>query len=432
MTEQHGRGPLPENVGLALEAFERAQAETAAGNHEAARRWLDRACRLAPHDQTLSLALATACLGSDDTRAAALFATISAANDVREAWFGLATARRRLGDVPGAASALASALARHAPDGTLAALSDAIAREAGAPGWCGLSGDGEPTIRPLNDGEGCELRLDGGRISTTAGRLPARWRDARTLTVTTSHGAHLLGSPIDTAAITASIGCVSCRDGGLAGWAWHPGDPDTDPIISIRPASGCRSISITASDIAVRIDDSGLLARPRGFTVAAEALRGLTGLLHVRGRDGRDLLGSPLDPRADQRTGAAAATALARLYPTDPARRRAQPLAAPPAMPVVMAVPQVAGSGSRRHLPVDVVVPVHDGTERTLACLDSVLATVRRPSRVIVVDDASRQETLVRALELVGGAAADSAEPPQTQSGFCGERQRRHAGRCRS
>ena len=152
VTEQHGRGPLPENVGLALEAFERAQAETAAGNHEAARRWLDRACRLAPHDQTLSLALATACLGSDDTRAAALFATISAANDVREAWFGLATARRRLGDVAGAASALASALARHAPDGTLAALSDAIAREAGAPGWCGLSGDGKPTIRPLNDG----------------------------------------------------------------------------------------------------------------------------------------------------------------------------------------------------------------------------------------------------------------------------------------
>ena len=78
-------------------------------------RWLDRACRLAPRDQTLALALATACLGHDDMRAAALFAAISAENDVREAWLGLATARRRLGDAAGAAEALAAALRRHVP-----------------------------------------------------------------------------------------------------------------------------------------------------------------------------------------------------------------------------------------------------------------------------------------------------------------------------
>src|SRR5205823_4287190 len=133
---------------LALDAFAQAQAETAAGNVEGARRWLDRACRLAPKDQTLALALATACLGHDDMRAAALFTEITTVNDVREAWCGLATARRRLGDGAGAAAALAKALSRHVPDRGLGALADAIAREAGAPGWCSVSGDGRLTIGP--------------------------------------------------------------------------------------------------------------------------------------------------------------------------------------------------------------------------------------------------------------------------------------------
>jgi predicted Zn-dependent protease len=123
---------LPDSALLAHEAFERGQAEAADGNHAAARRWFDRACRLAPKDQTLSLALATACLGHDDMRAASLFGAITDASDVREAWFGLAMARRRLGDVTGAADALGEALARHAP-GRLAMRSRAMrARRAGA------------------------------------------------------------------------------------------------------------------------------------------------------------------------------------------------------------------------------------------------------------------------------------------------------------
>ena len=58
-------------------------------------------------------------------RASALFATICGTSDVREAWLGLATARRRLGDAAGAAEALATALRRHVPDPGFAALADA-------------------------------------------------------------------------------------------------------------------------------------------------------------------------------------------------------------------------------------------------------------------------------------------------------------------
>lgn len=389
---------MPDNGELALEAFERAQAETEAGNHDTARRWLDRACRLAPRDQMLALALASACLGHDDSRAAELFAAVSAANDVREAWFGLATVRRRLGDAVGAADALAQALARHVVGRGFVALADAIAREAGAPGWCGLSGDGELTVHITGADARFEFRLDGRRVPRIARRLPASWRSSRSLTVTTGDGKHLLGSPIDIAAITAITGCVTGHDGGLTGWAWHPGDPHAEPVLTIQPASGGKSIKLTATDTKIRIDTSGLLARPRGFAVSAAALKGLAGLLHVRGRNGRDLLGSPLDPQAEQHSATIAAATLARLYPAIRGNRRSQQVAAPPALPVAMAVPRMKSGGSARRPAVDVVVPVHNGTARTLACLDSVLATLRRPSRLIVVDDASTDPDLIRAL----------------------------------
>ena len=177
----------PTHATLALEAFERGQAEVAAGDGAEARRWLDRACRLAPGDQTLALALATACIGHDDMRAVALFSAISAENDVREAWLGLATARRRLGDAVGAAAALAAALRRHVPDPGFAALADAIAREAGAAGWCGLSGDGTLTVRPTPGAAWLDTREAGAAPSPQP--PPAR-------------GGGGFGSPRPTAAIS--------------------------------------------------------------------------------------------------------------------------------------------------------------------------------------------------------------------------------------
>jgi hypothetical protein len=80
--------PLPDAAALALEAFERGQAAGAGGNPTDALRWLDRAYRMAPRDPTVALALATASVGQDDTRAAALFAELSDKHDVREVWLG--------------------------------------------------------------------------------------------------------------------------------------------------------------------------------------------------------------------------------------------------------------------------------------------------------------------------------------------------------
>jgi len=103
---------------------------------------------MAPRDPTVALALATASVGQDDTRAAALFAELSDKHDVREVWLGLATVRWRLGDAPGAAAALAQCLQRRVADRGLATLADMIVRDARAAGWCGLARGGELVVYP--------------------------------------------------------------------------------------------------------------------------------------------------------------------------------------------------------------------------------------------------------------------------------------------
>ena len=156
-----------------------------AGDGAAAISWLDRAHRLAPHDGTLTLTLATACLRRDNARAEALFRLVAEAEDVRSAWLGLAAARLEQGDAAGAASALAEALARHVPEPALlagpASLADTIVRSAAAAGWCGMTADGRLVIRPAMPGE-AEIRLDGKRCAGP--RLPRAWTSAAELSVT--------------------------------------------------------------------------------------------------------------------------------------------------------------------------------------------------------------------------------------------------------
>lgn len=359
-------------------------------------RWLDRAHRLAPHDGTLTLALATACLRRDNTRAAALFRAVVEAEDVRAAWLGLAAARLYLGDAQGAAGALADALARHVPEAALLtagdSLADAVVRGAGAAGWCGVTGDGQIVVRPATSGT-AEIRLDGRRCAGPA--LPSAWLRAREVTIRIG-GRHLLGSPIQLAAIRRVAGFVEAREGGLRGWAWHPGDPDTNPVLLIRGERGRGTLRITATDLSASVQHAVPLARPRGFSIPADALAAIPRPLFVLGHDGADLLGSPLDPAAEQDAAGAAAAALAKYL----ARKHApMPPFPPPAIPADIAIPGSAVGASRRRRQVDVVIAVYGKAATVLCCLESVLATVRAPHGIIVVDDASPEPALRRALD---------------------------------
>ena len=82
-------------------------------------------------------------------------------------------------------------------------------------------------------------------------------------------------------------------------------------------------------------------------------------------------------------------------------RRRGRPgLLQPTAANLVGPAPD--GGGKRR--PVDVVVPVYGGRNTTLGCLDSVLASLPRWARLVVVDDASPDAALAADLDRLAAA----------------------------
>lgn len=348
----------------------------------------------------MALALASICLGHDDAKAAELFAPLASRYDTREAWVGLAIARRNMGDLGGAAGAVRSALCRHVPDDSLAGIADVIARQLDLPGWCGVTVDGVLEIRLTGGGQRVELEIDAQkRRPLTAGtfRLPrAWWTAARTLCVTDA-GSHLLGSPIQAANIRRVDGCVASRDGGLDGWAWHPADPAVPPLITISAASGEHFTLIARDENGDRAHTT-LLGRPRRFFVASDRLAGMTGPFHLTGSDDRDLFGSPLDPFQEQREAVAAARALEATFPSRRRRNNCSFPALPAAVPAYIKGPSPPIGGDGRRRTADVVIPIHGGGAIALACLETVLATVAPPSRIVIVDDATPDSDLAAAL----------------------------------
>jgi len=443
-TLRFGPPTPPDRVALAQHAFVRGQSALAANDPAEAVRWLDRASRLLPDDPALMLALAGSCVGRDDARAAYLFATVAERWSVREAWLGLAAVRRALREPSAAAMALSRVLSLFAVTHGLEPLADSIAGDIAAPGWCGLAaGMAGAIIIRLTDPTGtADLRLDGqplapagdgidpppsfprkresrtspaaplfcmdarlrGHDETPVGiklqsgvhPLPRLSAGARRLEVL-SDGKHLLGSPILISAIRRSEGFVTARDGGLSGWAWHPGDPDTDPVLTIRSAEGGRDLRVLATEPAFLPAAYGF-TRARAFHVFPHQLPKAATTLHVLGSDGHELLGGPLDPGWEQRVAATAARIVAARFPAAPGSPPGQTSQELVAVRARLIGPRLNQRPIRRR-EADIVVPVHGAPDATRACLDSVLATVRAPTRVLVVDDASAEPELIAFLD---------------------------------
>jgi GT2 family glycosyltransferase/glycosyltransferase involved in cell wall biosynthesis len=357
---------------------------------------MERASRLLPADDMLALALASACLGEDDARASTIFARLATRYTTREAWTGLAVSRRNLGDIKGAAEAVSRALATSVPDATLTGVADVVVRQLPAPGWCGVTVDGVLDVHVTNNPHRIELEIDGRwRRKLRAGTLalPGTWWRAAHKVGVIADGVHLLGSPLDVRVIRRIEGCVAACDGGLDGWVWHPGDPAIDPMITVSAASG-EKLTMIARGETGHVTRTTLLGRPRHFYLTADRLLGMAGPFHVRDGNGADLLGSPLDPTREQRAAAAAANALRAAFPAGAQRSRAIVAGPPLAVPVGIIGPcPPIGSDRRRRL-ADVVIPVHGGGTTVRTCLESVLATVSAPSRIIVIDDATPDHDL--------------------------------------
>ncbi|MFS3134160.1 glycosyltransferase [Gluconacetobacter sacchari] len=350
----------------AQSAFRRAREREEGGDHDSAWAWYERAHRLAPDSAVVAFPLAMARLrGGDGQGAAHLLRALTGRFDFREGWVALAAALLMAGEDAAAIAAGQQALSRHVPSGEAGPLFAQLAARAGRPGWCGLSvsgrlclGGGAPPVTVLIDGQPLSDLRDGGV-------LPARWRRARRVEVLAG-GAPLLGSALDPAALQRIDGLVEAGPEGVSGWAWHPADPDHPPVLHVRDARGRLVRRVVAAGPALGSDSVLPLARPRRFAVAAAGLP--PGLLHVAGPDGRELPGSPL---AVDRGDACADDGAAR---------------PPPSMPP----PRVG---------VAIVVPVHGDRAATLACLESVSASVGDGVAVIVVDDATPDPVLAAELD---------------------------------
>ena len=230
-------------------------------------------------------------------------------------------------------------------------------------------------------------------------------------------GAHLLGSPIDVTAIRRLTGCVEASDGGLRGWAWHPGDPDTAPVLTLTYADGSQQ-TLVARDESVTVQHAGPLARPRSFRLSAGDLSNRPGLIHVRGLDGKDMPGSPLNPFADAASHVAAASCIGLAYPADTVRRPIDPVVPAPALRADAPVPTHPEGADRKRRAPTVVIPVHNGGPVALACLASVLAARPDDARILVIDDGSSDPVLIAALDDLARRRKISLQRHQTPLGF--------------
>lgn len=313
-------------------AWDRALAAREAGDLSGARRWLERAHRIVPRDALVRLTLgALVAEMGEFGDAVALLEPVAHEYGSSAAWIALARCHLALGAEGPCVAALAGALQSSVLTPGLVALAERVVGRWGLPGWCGVDHDGRIRIEPAGAAEGA-----------------------------------VVGSPLPVGTLMRVSGFVTEARGGISGWAWHPGDPDRDPLLLLQGPRG--RFEITAPAVADGIEDLPPLARPRRFAVAAADVETVGRPVRVTDAWGNALLGSPLG-------GAQAAAPM-----TGPARV------------------------DLRARAVDVVVPVHGGMRETLACLDSVLASVPDSTVVHVVDDASPEPELVAAVDLLAQA----------------------------
>ena len=417
----------------AFEAIRQAREARLAGETDLAQRLVGRAQRLAFGNPSviLALALEKRSLGNED--AADLFTSVLREHDTREAWLGLASAWLLKSETNQAVEALRQALRHHAFPTNLTPAADMIAHAVDAVGWCALTGAGNLLVRLTHsppsgvtpratlDERSLALRARSDKLSFAA-RLPDEWRRAGVVMVRFADE-QLLGSPISVASIVRVEGFVDSTNGDLHGWAWCPNHPEQDPILSIGRLGGRDTLTVVAANRAIDVPHDRPLARPRGFQVSAAQMQRFHGLVQVYGHDGRELIGSPVDPSAERRSAQAASRYTARLFPAPGCTSRSMPGLSRLAVPAHVVGSRRRGGTKRA---VDVIVPVYGKLDLTLSCLNSVLADLPRWARLVVVDDASPDFARITRARKVSCTTAHHAADSATQSRLPEHRQCRH------
>ena len=191
----------------------------------------------------------------------------------------------------------------------------------------------------------------------------------------------LLGSGLRVPPNFALDGRATSIGSRLSGWARIGWLPTRRLRLRIEDEKGGRGRTRTE---AAALTGRGL---PFSFNLRAAGLRGSSIVVSARLPDGRwlPLPDSPLLLERAVASGRAKPVRLA-AWTDRSARvcRRARAL--------------------ERAASADVIIPVYRGREETLACIDSVLATIGDEARIIVVDDATDDAALAAALDELAAA----------------------------
>lgn len=192
-------------------------------------------------------------------------------------------------------------------------------------------------------------------------------------------------SPPDSVAGTVQYDAVQ---GVIHGWAVNLHAPDTPASLQVRV--GDRHAAFTAQQPQPLLDKAGWPATHGAFRFKLGSQREPVRILALaQGADkttaGTELTGSPL--------------ALAPILPGVPGYSIAPPKSE--------ALPAKAGQPAAAKKRIDVLIPVYDGHDETLACIHSVLRA-RQANRsqhdIIVLNDASPNATLTHALSQLAQA----------------------------
>ncbi|WP_236944653.1 glycosyltransferase [Komagataeibacter nataicola] len=359
-------------------AMRQAWRHAAGGRHGQAVAWMARAGRMASGDRAVRFAQAAVLLGAGQAaQAAHAVEQVMAAQEFRAGLKLLVLALCGAGAWSRAAAALERFFIRYGFDPDLCRAAALVCQRTGRPGWCAPAPDGVLHWGGLPAGEVPDMALDGQPCALPPGGsavLPPYWRHVREIRVRHA-GTVLLGGRPAPVALGATLGAMWPDDHGLAGWALLPARPDHRPELHLIDARGRRSLTLGRGRVGRHDSAAGPGLPVWTFHVPWQALAA-GGSVRVVRPDGQDVTGSPLP------------IGLPAARPVFPAMRGhgAAPVRVPAAAPRCR-----------------VVIPVYADRASTLACIDSVLASLDAPARyatdIMVVDDATPDPDLASALD---------------------------------
>ncbi|AOX20352.1 glycosyltransferase [Kozakia baliensis] len=367
----------------AQQAYANGLEARAANDQKAALFWLNRAARMARDNPNVVFALMMTELSLGLWQEAGRHASwLMKRYELREAFGARIVAWLNIGQPQEAADILGQALSRFAPSAEISALAGMLMQSGMVSGWCAANNRGELSGAAR---EGVVLRLD-GRIVARQVSLPfispPQWHKASLLTVE-AKGVPLLGSPIQLSRLRRCEGFARPDAEGVRGWLWYPADPDFVPTLCIEGDG--TAFTVTVSDWAEEVSSDVPLARPRAFFLPWAFLP--QGEIFLSDGYGQALTGSPVDPGlGDLLSGKKGRSLPLALRPRSIFQRStAKPHIAP------------------RPPGCLVVIPVYRDRQRTLACLREVIAHSGEEAEIVVIDDASPEPALSRALEKLAG-----------------------------